>query len=148
VGRQQVQNRNLMGEMKAEGRYPHVQFHGEYFKGAVKPFEVRKLWLDFYMVDPRSTQRDEIMCPSRVPKLSPRDDRIIIDLECLSNAAYQQSIMENQWKQNMETRENIQNIEPVPQTSQSVQPLQQFIQQLTSETPQKRQKNREYTQAS
>jgi len=64
VGEEQVQERNIMGEMSTEGRYPVVHFDGEFFQQSLEHTNPARVWLDFCLVDPRSNQVSQLLVPS------------------------------------------------------------------------------------
>jgi hypothetical protein len=81
-----------MGEMKDEGRYPRICFHGQFFREAISPCQLRNLWLEFYLVDPNPTQKDEIMQPNVLLQNPPKS----LGLQCLSTAAIEAVAEEEQ----------------------------------------------------
>jgi len=62
VGKEQLQTRNIMGEMKDEGRYPTVHLDEQFFRAAVRPFHLEKFSLEFHLVNPSKSQKN-VMSP-------------------------------------------------------------------------------------
>jgi len=63
VGKEQLQTRNIMGEMKDEGRYPTVHLDEQFFRAAVRPFHLEKFSLEFHLVNPSKSQKNMTMSP-------------------------------------------------------------------------------------
>jgi hypothetical protein len=57
VGVEQIQDRNLMGEVEEEGRYPIVHIDGDFFKNVVRLLpSSSKVWMDMKLVIPKEGQ--------------------------------------------------------------------------------------------